>query len=90
MHIDNPAGMEPVDSFFDGFFRLDHESGEETADYADVTDRFWGAHACLAFANFLSLKALLRRAMDISARAPKCAREARALPRQLIRSVANS
>ena len=36
MHVDNSAGVQAVDLFFNGFFS--HAWAEETADYADVTD----------------------------------------------------
>jgi hypothetical protein len=39
MHIDNPTGLEPVDSLFHGFF---HVMPEETADHSNVTDTFCG------------------------------------------------
>jgi hypothetical protein len=37
MHVDNSAGLQPIDSLFDGFFS--HALAEETADYADVTNK---------------------------------------------------
>jgi hypothetical protein len=40
VQIDNAARLESVDSCFDGFFT--HALAEETADYADVTDRKFG------------------------------------------------